>query len=444
MKLIIIIILSLFCIIRSHSQDLVNNEKNEVFNLNISDELYKFCTDSNKIYVWMYINIPNKEMDVKKNYFDCISNFNSDLFEFKINNYIGENKMIKLRITNNNDKIEQDYGRTTFFVYSKKFINKNEIKNRIPLRKFKIKDKVIEGFYEVEESNNQDEICWKLNQVIHYFEQNKNNWLSPQNRTEKTDSTKNAISVSAGVTPLLAGQFSTSESFYKHHFKVNQIPLAYHFNLKFWIENFSLGLGYNYSAFNLSNNPEDSYYQTDWNMPFFSQSQKLNIYARKVQEEIKFEVNTLSLLAGYRLKFSERLAALFDFSFNYYLPFSAKSRLTDGLFSYRGEISGIEDEFINIPEWGLNDSDISNRNSESRTNLQGIGVQLSAQLAYQLKSFNLKFGLGYQYSNFTNNAYSPDARISDFSGNYQSSLSGFQNLNSNFLTVHLGLEYIIK
>jgi hypothetical protein len=262
---------------------------------------------------------------------------------------------------------------------------------------------------------------------------------------QKNIISKNKFSINLSTAALLSGKIKSSSGPYSNQLGINQQPMRFAIDFQYWMNNFRLGLGYAYSSFQFNNNLADSSYSTTWNSSYLGASNQLNVYYKNIQEKISFQNNNLYLLAGYSIPFSNnKLRVDIDASFQYSLPFVVNSKLSNGEFTYRAQVNGIEDEMMNIPELGLVENDLSSRGRESNFKMHGIGFNIGSNLVYSYKNFDIKFGLGYNYNSYTNEKYNENSRMTELVGDYKASLLSSKTISAQFFMLQLALGYTIK
>ncbi len=288
-----------------------------------------------------------------------------------------------------------------------------------------------------------DSLIKELNKRVDKLEKvNENN----KKKLEADSSKPDKFSVNFSNAVLLGSSFNVNESLYSQEANLQQLPLLQTLNLEFWIKNkFRIGLGLSGTTFQLNNTLADSLYSLDWNHPKLEGTHKLNVYHKNIKELVSLRANSLQLSFGYSYKFENTNLRLdFDLGLNYTMPFEAKSELSDGDISYRAKINGIDDELMNISTLGLIENDKSILGRTAVTKMSGLGLNLLTNLVYSYNNFNVKFGLGYMYSSFSNTNYSEQNYFSKNIGDYRPTLSAAKSLSANFFMLNLSLGYTFK
>jgi hypothetical protein len=298
--------------------------------------------------------------------------------------------------------------------------------------------------YTLVDIENQDEFCWKLNQILHFIESNKELFKEEENSSEKVEE-KPKFSINLSSTALLSGNLKPSTGPYGNQLGFTQQPIRFDIDFQYWIKKFRLGLGLGFSQFYCNNSLNDSSYQIPWANSLLGNNNHLNIYYKNIKEKVQFQNYNFSFNLGYSEPlFKNRLRWDVDAGFQFILPFVVQSQLIQGEFSYRGQIDGIVDELRDIPVLGLVENNLTSRGKISTFQMNGWGLTLETGLAYNFKNFECKVGIGYNFIHYTNDNYLEKSIISQIAEDFKSPLFSVQSITSHYFMLQFGLGYSIK
>ncbi len=426
-------------------KDVIYNstEFNFDFDLNAAEK--KALSNAKKIFISIYI------IDTTKiRAYNCLPYYNFELFDIKFNNYVEvESSQIFINLKKDNAKFKTISSlRSTLFLYCKDDSIQSLIKANLGFLSLGELYDNNNGvrFYKIENIGEQAMFCWKLNQILTFFENHKEILQKKEQALANDKNIEQGLSVNVNSSVLISNKFAASNNSYTNSITANTSAFIFGFDVQFVKKNYSVGLGLFHSRFNLNNSIENSVYTLDWSNNNLSGINSKNIYYNDVKEEIIFSNYNIVLPFSYLINFSKPNSLFLDINSRifYSFPFTMKSKLVSGDLSYRGKMEAINDELINIPSLGFIENDQSLVGKESSIKMHGYGFNIGANICYNFHSFITKFGVSYYYLNYRNLQYDPDSSISKQINDYNSSFFGVKNISSNTFAFHLGVGYLIK
>lgn len=428
----------------SGPKELVCQEKKSRIDFDVSDIEDKARADSEKLYIKIFNIDPT---NIKA--YDCIPNYNFELFEIRFHNYIGNESQLFVKLKNNSGRKDTTTSllRSALYIFCandsmQSLILKN--KNYLSLEEFQTTDGV--KSFRTTGIPGQEMFCWKLNQILHFVEnhkevlKHKSDDLIVEQKIDKTI----AVNLHSAF-PVFHSMASTNKM-YKNSISMNSIPVFLGLDVQFVKKNFSFGLGAFHSTFNFNNSLKNTSYTIDWSNANIKGNNFKAIDFKNVNEIVSFSNYNIYLPLTYSLGLNKQKSIFFDINSKliYALPFSMKSKLISGEFSYRGKIEGINDELANIPSLGFIENDQSIIGQESAVKMHGYGLNLGINMRYNYRSFSAKFGLAYYNMGYRNLQYQSGSYVTKQINDYQSSFFGVKNISSNSLALCFGIGYIIK
>jgi hypothetical protein len=420
------------------------------FDLDISAVEKRAQEDSQHIY--MYIYYINTRIDKSLNKaapYQCIDNYNSELYEISFNNYIGDDNEFAINLKNNKGvKYDPIKKQPLLYIFCANDSIKSLIENNLSLL-YLIKVQNDDGVKYYTTNNKIDcpeMFCWRLNQILDFFEnhkeilKHKSDDLIVEQKIDKT------IAVNLHSAFPLFHSMASSNKMYKNSISMNSIPIFLGLDVQFVKKNFSFGLGMFHSKFNFNNSLKNTSYTIDWSNANIKGNNFKAINFKNVNEMVSFSNYNIYLPLTYSLCLNKQKSMFFDINSKliYALPFSMKSKLISGEFSYRGKIEGINDELANIPSLGFIENNQSIVGQESAVKMHGYGFNLGINMRYNYRSFSAKFGLAYYNMSYRNLQYQSGSYVTKQINEYQSSFFGVKNISSNSLALCFGIGYIIK
>jgi hypothetical protein len=420
-------------------------EKKSRIDFDVSDIEDKARVDSEKIYIKIFNIDP---MAIKKTY-DCIPPYSFELFEIKFHYYTGNESQLFIKLKNNSGRKEEIKPslRSTLYIFCandsmQSLILKN--KNYLSLEEFQTTDGV-QSFRMIDVTG-QEMFCWKLNQILNFFENHKEILKHKSDDLIVEQKIEKSIAVNLHSAFPVFNAMASTNKMYKNSISMNSIPVFLGVDVQFSKKNFSFGLGVFHSTFNFNNSLKNTSYTIDWSNANIKGDNFKAIDFKNVNEMVTFSNYNLYIPVVYSLGLNKQKSIFFDINSKliYALPFSMKSKLISGEFSYRGKIEGINDELANILSLGFIENDQSIIGQASELKMHGYGFNLGLNMRYNYRSFSAKFGVAYYNMGYRNLQYQSESYITKQISDYQSSFFGVKNISSNSLALSFGIGYIIK
>lgn len=419
------------------------------FDFDISAIEKRAREDSGKIHINIfYINTHIDKSARKAAPYQCIDNYSSDLFDINFNNYIGDENEFYINLKNNNGgKFNPLKKVPILFVYCSNDSLQSLIDynlSLLSLAPFQNNDGV--KSYITYNINGPEMFCWKLNQILHFVENHKEILNHKSDDLIVEQKIEKSIAVNLHSAFPIFNAMASSNKMYKNSISMNSIPIFLGLDVQFVKKNFSFGLGVFHSTFNFNNSLKNTSYTIDWSNANIKGTNFKAIDFKNVNEMVTFSNYNLYIPVVYSLGLNKQKSMFFDINSKliYALPFSMKSKLISGEFSYRGKIEGINDELSNIPSLGFIENDQSIIGQESAVKMHGYGFNLGLNMRYNYRSFTAKFGVAYYNMGYRNLQYQSESYITKQISDYQSSFFGVKNISSNSLALSFGIGYIIK
>ena len=432
-----------------HLNSFYNTDK-ATFDLDISAVEKRSQEDPQHIYIYIYyINTRIDKSLSKVAPYQCIDNYNSELYEISFNNYTGDVTEFAINLKNNKGvKYDPIKKQPFLYIFCANDSIKSLIENNLSLlylAKFQNDDGV--KYYTTNNTIDSPEMfCWKLNQILNFFENHKEilNHKSDDLIVEQKIEKSIAVNLHSAF-PIFNAMASTNKM-YKNSISMNSIPIFLGLDVQFVKKNFSFGLGVFHSTFNFNNSLKNTSYTIDWSNANIKGDNFKAIDFKNVKEMVTFSNYNLYIPLTYSLGLNKQKSMFFDINSKliYALPFVLKSKLISGEFSYRGKIEGINDELANIPSLGFIENDQSIIGQASELKMHGYGFNLGLNMRYNYRSFSAKFGVAYYSMGYRNLQYQSESYITKQISDYQSSFFGVKNISSNSLALSFGIGYIIK
>ena len=426
-------------------KDLIYNSTDFNFDFDLNSAEKKSLSNTKKIFISIY-NIDTTKIKA----YSCLPYYNFELFEIKFNNYFeGKSSQIFINLKKDNAKFKTISSlRSTLFLFCSDDSIQSLIKANLGFLSLGELYDNNNGvrFYKIENIGEQAMFCWKLNQILAFFENHKEILQKKEQVLANDKNVDQGLSVNVNSSVLISNKFSALNNSYTNLITSNTSPFIFGVDVQFVKKNFSAGLGMFHTAFNLNNTIENSFYSVDWSNNNLNGNNLKNIYFNNVKEELLFSNYNLALPLSYSIYLNKPKSIFFSVngSFYYTLPFSLKSKLISGDFSYRGKVEGINDELYNIPSLGLLENDKSLVGKESIVKMNGYGFNGGVNIGYNYHSLTAKFGLAYYNLNYFNLQYNEKSYLTTENNDYHSSFFGVKNISSNSLSLNFGIGYIIK
>ena len=426
-------------------KELIYNSTDFNFDFDLNSNAIKASSNTKKIFISIY-NIDSAKIKV----YDCLPYYNFELFEIKFNNYFeGKSSQIYINLKNDKTKFKEILSlRSTLILFCSDDSIQSLIKANLgflSLGELYVHENGVR-FYKIENVREQAMFCWKLNQILTFFENHKEILQKKEQVLANDKNVDQGLSVNVNSAALISNKFSVINNSYTNSISTNTSPFMFGVDIQFIKKNYSVGVGLFHSKFNLNNSIENSFYSVDWSNNNLNGNNSKNIYCNNVKEEIIFSNYNLALPFSYLINLNKQKSLFLDINTRlfYSLPFIMKSKLISGEFSYRGKIEGINDELTNIPSLGLIENDQSLVGKESFIKMLGGGFNIGVNVGYNYHSLIAKLVFAYYNINYWNLEYEENSYLSKNINDYNSSFLGVKKISLNSAAFLLGIGYIIN
>ncbi len=294
---------------------------------------------------------------------DCVGNYNSDFFNFKIweLNAVGNTKC-KLEI---NGKSQDSNTYSTFFFATKDA----ELEEIIFEKRKELSIEKVAGsdFFQSEGISSESDFCWKLGQLKHEVERFYNGLIVKRKLEADGNRPQIYLSLSGGMQGISLQRTQTNYEISDSRVASSSFDLSVLFRLD------STNRGLNFYA-----GPALSYDKSTCLTRFsdFRNSRKLDnsdldsliIYGSSIVESNSFK--SIALGCDFKVEKVKKSGFVLALTVQPYLrlPFMISSSLDAGSFNYRGHVDSIGEEMINIPALGLSE----NINAENFTSVDNV------------------------------------------------------------------------
>ena len=301
------------------------------------------------------------------------------------------------------------------------------------------------SYFEVKDISNQDQFCFRFNQLMYFLASIHENKKQIDVPKTKVDSAT-FFSIELQNTSRLNSKYNNpnSNDFLSNYSNINffEVGADVRFNLSpKKCPNFTVtpGIGYRNSTQGITNKIDNGDYSIEMPEGFISSK---NIYLNNIEESIEFNLHSLNVFAGceYSIK-EEKLSISAEIFGRYYIPGTVESRLTAGTFSYRASSDAINEELMDISELGLLEN-VEAKMYDSQTNkINGFGLGANLNLNYQFNNLFIFGGFSFTRNSFSIVETDSSTKLSSELNNYKSTISISKGFKNNTLGLNFGVGY---